>query len=83
MELLRSIRSSHRRCSVRKRPAALLKKRLWHKCFSVNFANKNNFFIEDPWATASEASGEEIDLKERKSTVSNTYQEICLLFQND
>ena len=53
--------------------------------FSCEFCeiSKNNFFIEDPWATASEASGEEIDLKERKSTVSNTYQEICLLFQND
>ena len=59
-----TIRSSHRRCSVKKgvlrnfakftgkhlcqtlffnniaglRPAALLKKRLWHRCFAVNFA---------------------------------------------
>ena len=58
------IRSSHRRCSVKKgvlrnfakftgkhlcqtlffnniaglRPAALLEKRLWHRCFAVNFA---------------------------------------------
>ena len=39
--------------------------------FSCEFCeiSKNNFFIEDPWATASEATGEEIDLKERKSTV--------------
>ena len=32
---------SHRRCSVRKgvlRPATLLKKCLWHRCFPVNFA---------------------------------------------
>ena len=37
-------RSSHRRCSVKKgvfknlRPATLLQKRLWHRCFPVNFA---------------------------------------------
>ena len=38
-------RSSHRSCSVRKgvlrnyaRPGTLLKKRLWHRCFPVNFA---------------------------------------------
>ena len=37
-------RSSHQRCSVKKgvkkalRHAALLKKRLWHRCFAVNFA---------------------------------------------
>ena len=52
-------RSSHQRCSVKKgvvsnftkftekhlRPATLLKKRLWHRCFPVNFA-----FL---WTTAS------------------------------
>ena len=46
-------RRSHRRCSIKKdvirnfakftgkhlkRPATLLKKRLWHRCFPVNFA---------------------------------------------
>ena len=40
-------RSSYQRCSIKKmllkifqnsRPATLLVKRLWHKCFSVNFA---------------------------------------------
>ena len=31
-------RSSHQRCSIGKgRPATLLKKRLWHRCFPVNF----------------------------------------------
>ena len=64
-------RSSHRRCSVRKRvlrnfakftgkglcqslffnntavlkPATLLKKRLWHRCFPVNFAK----FLKTPF----------------------------------
>ena len=43
-------KSSHQRCSMKKdvlknftkfkgRPAALLKKRLWHRCFPKNFAN--------------------------------------------
>ena len=31
-----SCRSSHRRCFIEK--ATLLKKRLWHRCFPVNFA---------------------------------------------
>ena len=33
-------RSSHRRCSVKKgvRPETLLEKRLWHRCFPLNFA---------------------------------------------
>ena len=37
-------RSNHRRCYVKKgvlkslRPATLLKERLWHRCFPVNFA---------------------------------------------
>ena len=42
------VRSSHRRCSVRKvclRPATLLKKRLWHRCFPVNFAK----FLRTPF----------------------------------
>ena len=32
----------------------LLKKRLWHRCFSANIAkfSRNNFFIEHIWATA-------------------------------
>ena len=53
-QVICTFRSNHRRCSVRKgnlrnftkftgkrlchRPASLLKKRLWHKCFPVNFA---------------------------------------------
>ena len=34
--------------------ATLLKNRLWHKCFSVNFAKflGPTFFIEHIWATA-------------------------------
>ena len=33
------------------RPATLFKKRLWHRCFSVNFAKflKTPFFIEHLW----------------------------------
>ena len=38
----RLCRSSHRRCSINKalglRPATLLKKRVWLRCFPVNFA---------------------------------------------
>ena len=37
-------------CSVKKmlRPATLLKSRLWHRCFSVNFVKilRTRFFIE-------------------------------------
>ena len=38
------------------RPATLLKKRLWHRCFPVNFAKffKNTFFTEHLRMTASE-----------------------------
>ena len=38
------------------RPATLLKKRLWHRCFPVSFAiflRTNTFFTEHIWATAS------------------------------
>ena len=33
------------------RPATLLKKRLWHRCFTVNFAKflRTPFFIEHLW----------------------------------
>ena len=36
-------------------PATLLKKRLWHRCFPVNFAKflRTTFFIEHLWVTAS------------------------------
>ena len=36
------------------RPVTLLKKRLWHRCFPVNFCkiSKNTFFTEHVWATA-------------------------------
>ena len=35
-------------------PATLLKKRLWHRCFPVNFAKflRTLFFTEHLWATA-------------------------------
>ena len=38
---------SHLRCSMKKdlRPATLLKKGLWHRCFPVNFAN----FLRTPF----------------------------------
>ena len=37
------------------RPATLLRKRLWHRCFPVNFAkvSRTPFLIEHLWATAS------------------------------
>ena len=43
------------RCSVNKvldlRPATLLKKRLWHRCFPVNFVKflRAPFYIEHLW----------------------------------
>ena len=39
----------------RLRPPTLLKKRLWHRCFSCEFCqiSKNTFFTEHLWATAS------------------------------
>ena len=62
-QVICTFRSNHRRCSVRKgnlrnftkftgkrlchRPASLLKKRLWHKCFPVNFAK----FLNTPFLT--------------------------------
>ena len=38
-----------------RRPAALLKERLWHKCFPVNFAKilRTPFFTKHLWTTAS------------------------------
>ena len=41
----RIFRSSHRRCSIIK---GAPKKRLWHRCFSVNFCDifKNTYFTE-------------------------------------
>ena len=40
------------------RPATLLKKRLWHRCFLVNFVNfcKNIFFAEHFWTAASKSA---------------------------
>ena len=40
-----NIRSSHQRCSVRK-GTILLKKRLWHRCFPVNFVK----FLRTPFS---------------------------------
>ena len=36
------------------RPATLLKKRIWHRCFPVNFAKdfKNTYFTEHLWVTS-------------------------------
>ena len=38
------------------RPATLLKKRLWHRCFPVNFTKflRSSFFTEHLWMTASD-----------------------------
>ena len=48
------------------RPATLLKKRLWHRCFPVNFVKfpRTPFFTEHLWTTASEP-GRETLLKKR------------------
>ena len=57
-------RSSHQRCSIKKGVlknfakfifATLLKKRLWHRCFPVNFAKilKTPFLTEHLWTTVS------------------------------
>ena len=45
-------RSSHQRCSMEKgRPATLLKRRLWYRCFPVNFVKflRTPFFREHLW----------------------------------
>ena len=65
------LRSSHQRCSVKRgvlrnftnftgkhvslRPATLLKKRPWRRCFPVNFAKflRTFFLREHVWTTAS------------------------------
>ena len=38
------------------RPATLLKRRIWHRCFPVNFVKflRTPFFIEHLWTTVSE-----------------------------
>ena len=70
LHLLTKRRSSHQRYSLKKavlrnfakiftrvwglRPATLLKKRLWHRCFPVSFYEiSNNTFTEHHWTTAS------------------------------
>ena len=41
---------------VGRRPATLLKRRLWHRCFQADFAKflRTHFFTEHLWATAYE-----------------------------
>ena len=50
------------------RPATLLKKRLWHRCFSVSLAKflRTPFVTEHLWATASE--GKMVESKMVEST---------------
>ena len=47
------------------RPATLLKKRLWHRCFPVNFSeiSKNTFFKEHLWWLLLQGCGSYIMLK--------------------
>ena len=66
----KNLKSSLRRCSVTNgvlrsfakftclRPATLLKIRLWHRCFPVNFAKflRTPFVTEHVWTTASKIS---------------------------
>ena len=44
---------------IRLRPAALLKKRLWHRCFPVNFQK----FLRTPFLTEHQATAAEYLLK--------------------
>ena len=64
LELINMPRNSHQRCSRKKGVlknfakfifATLLKKRLWHRCFPVNFAKilKTPFLTEHLWTTVS------------------------------
>ena len=54
--LLVKPRSSHQKCWC-PRPVTLLKKRLWHSCFSWELCEicMNTFFTEHLWTTASES----------------------------
>ena len=51
--LSQAYRSSHRRCSVAR---GVIKKRLWQRCFPVNFAKflRTPFVTKKLWTTASE-----------------------------
>ena len=63
------------RCSVKKAlPATLLKRRLWHRCFPMNFAKflRTSFFTEHLWWLLLSYSYNE-KLKERK-TFAQPYQ---------
>ena len=62
------------------RPATLLKKRLWYKCFPVNFAkiSKNTIFYRTPPVAASEH--EKKELKELSKLVFHVYKYINLSF---
>ena len=90
------VRSSHRRCSVKKsvlknfakftgkhvrqslRPATLLKKRLWHRCFHVNFAK----FLRTPFLQNTSRRlllkeallGSILDMEDLDETVKNTME---------
>ena len=54
------------------RPAALIKKRLWHRCFPVKFAKflRTPFSKEQIWTTAS------VYWKERKTPQAQYWQDI-------
>ena len=73
-----SDRSSHRKCSIKKRcclrPANLLKKRLWHRCFSLNFVK----FLRTPkghrWTTASAVKLSFSGFKCTTDVTSNTFR---------
>ena len=62
------------------RPATLLKKRLWYKCFPVNFAkiSKNTIFYRTPTVAAFEH--EKKELKELSKLVFHIYKYINLSF---
>ena len=51
-------------CSVKKVSATLLKKRLWHRCFPVNFAKflRTPFFYRTPLVAVSEGAITESEL---------------------
>ena len=69
-----TFRSSRRRCSVE--PATVLKKRLWHRCFPVNFAK----FLRTPFLE--NTSGWQLLFKMALSNLSTRIFSTLVFFQN-
>ena len=60
------------------RPATLLKKRIWHRCFPVNLAVNNTFFYWTPPVAASYASAAtQWQIWDLKCKVANNCLNVC------